>query len=43
LGWYPTISKIVTTAFVVIFSYISQTFYFFKPKAVTKAHPKVRT
>lgn len=31
-GWYPTISKIATTAIVVIFSYISQTFYFFKAK-----------
>jgi putative flippase GtrA len=42
MGWYPTISKIVTTAFVVIFSYISQTFYFFKPKILPKAHPKKR-
>ena|SRR6201996_3356787 len=32
LGWYPTISKIATTALVVIFSYASQTFYFFRTK-----------
>ena len=32
LGWYPTISKIATTVLVVVFSYISQTFYFFKAK-----------
>jgi len=32
LGWYPTPAKIVTTAIVVIFSYISQTFYFFRQK-----------
>jgi len=31
-GWYPTLSKIATTAIVVVFSYISQTFYFFKKK-----------
>jgi putative flippase GtrA len=31
-GWYPTLSKITTTAIVVVFSYISQTFYFFKKK-----------
>ncbi|WP_428329470.1 GtrA family protein [Mucilaginibacter sp.] len=34
LGWYPTPSKIATTAVVVIFSYVSQTFYFFKAKKV---------
>jgi putative flippase GtrA len=33
-GWYPTPSKIVTTIIVVIFSYSSQTFYFFKQKEV---------
>jgi len=33
LGWYPTPSKIVTTLIVIIFSYTSQTFYFFKAKA----------
>ncbi|MFI5140573.1 MAG: GtrA family protein [Sphingobacteriales bacterium] len=30
LGWYPTPAKILTTVIVVVFSYISQTFYFFK-------------
>jgi len=37
LHWYPTISKIVTTVIVVIFSYTSQTFYFFKQKHVVNA------
>jgi len=32
LGWYPTPSKIVTTLIVIVFSYTSQTFYFFKAK-----------
>jgi putative flippase GtrA len=32
LGRYPTPAKIVTTVIVVILSYTSQTFYFFKPK-----------
>jgi len=32
LGWYPTVSKIVTTFIIVVFSYTSQTFYFFKAK-----------
>lgn len=32
-GWYPTLSKILTTLIVIVFSYTSQTFYFFKPKA----------
>ena len=32
LGWYPTPAKIVTTALVAIFSYSSQTFYFFRQK-----------
>ncbi|MDB5116076.1 MAG: hypothetical protein JWQ79_1568 [Mucilaginibacter sp.] len=31
-GWYPTPSKILTTLFVIVFSYVSQTFYFFKAK-----------
>ena len=31
-GWYPTIAKIATTFIVVIFSYVSQTFYFFRVK-----------
>jgi putative flippase GtrA len=31
-GLYPTPSKILTTVFVVIFSYTSQTFFFFKTK-----------
>lgn len=35
LGWYPTISKISTTVVVVVFSYVSQTFYFFKAKPDT--------
>lgn len=30
LGWYPTISKIVTTFFVVLFSYTSQNNFTFK-------------
>lgn len=33
LGWYPTPSKILTTFIVIIFSYTSQTFFFFKEKA----------
>lgn len=33
-GWYPTPSKIVTTVFVVIFSYISQTYFSFKKKVI---------
>ncbi len=33
LGWYPTPSKILTTAIVVVFSYVSQTYYFFKAKS----------
>ena len=32
LGWYPTVSKIVTTFIIVIFSYTGQTFYFFRAK-----------
>ena len=32
LGWYPTPSKIVTTFFVVTFSYISQTYFSFRVK-----------
>ncbi len=34
-GWYPTPSKILTTALVIIFSYSSQTYFFFRtrPKA----------
>ena len=31
-GWYPTLSKILTTLLVIIFSYTSQTYYFFKAK-----------
>ena len=30
-GWYPTPSKVVTTVFVVAFSYLSQKNYTFKP------------
>jgi putative flippase GtrA len=32
IGWYPTPSKILTTLIVIVFSYVSQTFYFFKAK-----------
>jgi putative flippase GtrA len=39
LHWYPTISKIVTTIIVIIFSYTSQTFILFKQKsAVQNVH-----
>ncbi|HVW96502.1 MAG TPA: GtrA family protein [Mucilaginibacter sp.] len=31
-GWYPTPSKVLTTALVIIFSYSSQTYYFFRTK-----------
>jgi putative flippase GtrA len=31
-GWYPTPSKIITTVFVVIFSYVSQTYFSFGTK-----------
>lgn len=31
-GWYPTPSKILTTALVIIFSYSSQTYFFFRIK-----------
>jgi putative flippase GtrA len=30
MGWYPTFAKIVTTVFVVIFSYISQNYFSFR-------------
>lgn len=33
LGWYPTPSKLVTTVFVVMFSYFSQKNFTFKAKA----------
>lgn len=33
LGWYPTPSMIITTAIVVLFSYLSQRHYSFKAKA----------
>jgi putative flippase GtrA len=33
LGWYPTFAKIVTTFFVVIFSYTSQKNFTFKSVA----------
>lgn len=29
IGWYPTISKMITTVFVVVFSYVSQTYFSF--------------
>jgi putative flippase GtrA len=35
-GWYPTPSKIMTTFFVVIFSYLSQKHYTFRPPATPK-------
>jgi putative flippase GtrA len=35
LHWYPTLAKITTTALIVIFSYTSQTFYFFKARPKT--------
>ncbi len=31
-GWYPTPSKVLTTALVIIFSYSSQTYFFFRKK-----------
>jgi putative flippase GtrA len=31
-GWYPTPSKMLTTLVVVVFSYVSQTYFFFKTK-----------
>src|ERR1700744_5278873 len=31
-GWYPTPSKILTTVLVIVFSYTSQTYYFFRAK-----------
>jgi putative flippase GtrA len=31
-GWYPTPSKVLTTLLVIIFSYTSQTYFFFKKK-----------
>lgn len=33
-GWYPTISKIVTTVFVVAFSYFSQKYFTFKASSI---------
>jgi putative flippase GtrA len=35
LGFYPTPSKIITTLLVVVFSYISQTYIFFRAKRQT--------
>jgi putative flippase GtrA len=32
MGWYPTPSKILTTLLVIIFSYTSQTYFFFRTK-----------
>ncbi len=34
LGWYPTVSQIVNTAIVVIFSYISQKHFSFRSKRI---------
>ena len=34
LGWYPTIAKVATNVIVIIFSYTSQTFYFFRQRQV---------
>ena len=33
-GWYPTPSKILATLLVIIFSYSSQTYFFFKTKEI---------
>lgn len=33
LGLFPTVSKIIATCFVVLFSYLTQTFFFFRVKA----------
>ena len=32
LRWYPTPSKIITTVLVIVFSYTSQTYFFFRKK-----------
>jgi len=32
LGWYPTVAKAVTNIIVILFSYTSQTFFFFKQR-----------
>jgi putative flippase GtrA len=32
-GWYPTPSKVLTTALVIVVSYTGQTYYLFKPKS----------
>ncbi|MDB5015454.1 MAG: hypothetical protein JWQ84_286 [Mucilaginibacter sp.] len=33
LGWYPTPAKILTTVLVIVFSYTSQTYFFFRIKS----------
>jgi len=33
-GWYPTPSKVLTTILVIVFSYTSQTYYFFRAKTL---------
>jgi putative flippase GtrA len=37
-GWYPTPSKMLTTVFVVMFSYFSQKNFTFKAKSLKKCH-----
>jgi putative flippase GtrA len=34
-GWFPTPSKVLTTALVIVVSYTSQTYYFFNDKSQT--------
>ncbi|MEY3435661.1 MAG: hypothetical protein RL335_117 [Bacteroidota bacterium] len=43
-GFYPTISKILTTVIVVSFSYLTQRFYTFKQSSVSAetTHPPIR-
>ena len=38
LGWYPTPAKIITTGFVVAFSYLCQTYYSFKSQKAQSAN-----
>ncbi|WP_240040609.1 GtrA family protein [Pseudocnuella soli] len=40
-GWYPTPSMILTTVFVVLFSYLSQRHFSFKTKKITLAKDEV--
>ena len=36
MGLYPTVSKIISTGFIIFFSYFSQTYFFFKPKTAAQ-------